>query len=296
MSGFLTLLFGSLIRPFTLQTSKDSVCGCDFSVCFEEKVFADSEGTGDFWKADKSDFLFKKVVAADAVVFEIIRNGVKVADGSNALGTLYSSFTNAPLYAGYLANWTAIFAAFGGGLYNIVISYTSFSTNYKIKSRDFRLYPYNAELANRTVKIESFQKGNIIGSEFDYSLVLADLPNGWYSSLRLTGTFGNRTPTLESDDYLNTFYKQVQNRTQIINEFTLETELIPNTILKQIANQNVLANEVFVTNYDLEADELFRNFAVVPKSFSEVNHLNRSSVKFAITFQERTQNIIKRNF
>jgi hypothetical protein len=297
MSGFLTKLIISNITPFSAEAERETLCGSDFKTCFEEIVFADSEASGDFWKEDKSEFLFLKTVSSDTVTFEIYRNCKKVANASNTYGDYYASFTNAPLYSGFIADWTKIYNAFGGGSYQIKIQYSNFGNSYTLESRLFRLYPYIARLAQNTVRIEGYQTGNIIGLDVDFSALLEDLPNGWYSSIRVPGRFGDKTPTLETDEYLNSSYKVTQNQNKILNEYTLETKVIPASVSNRISQNYILSNSVLITNYDLFDSEIYRRLEVVPVSFSEVAHFQEmGGLKYQITFRDRSQNIIKRNF
>ena len=298
MSGFLTLLKASVITPFNPPAAKETACGCDFSTCFSEKVFADSEATGDFWKADKTDFLFRKQLASDTVVFELYRKGILVATiTNNTYGDYYPNFIDTALQTGFVADWTSIFNAFGGGLYNVKIQYTTLGTSYTLESRDFHLQPYRPELAHGTVRIESYQTGNVIGSAIDYSLVLSDLPNGWYSSIRLEGRFFGSNDSLEVDQHFDSNYELTQNNSEWIPEYSLETRLIPDVVSKNIKQNQILANSLLITDYDLFASLIFRRKEVAPIAYSEVTQFQETgSSKYLITFGDRIQNNKKRNF
>ena len=297
MSGFLTKLIIGGLTPFQAEAERETVCGCDFAPCFEEVVFADAAASGDFWKADKSEFLYLKTVAADTVTFQIWRNGINVATASNTYGDYYASFTNAPLYTGFVADWTKIFNALGGGKYQIKVQISNFGQNYTLTSRTFRLYPYSAQLAQGTVRIEGYQTGNIIAANVDYSALLDELPTGWYSSIRIPALFGQKTPTLETDEYLNSSYGVRQNRNQVMNEYTLESKILPASVSNRITQDQILSNSLLLTSYDLYATEIFRRKEVAPVAFSEVSHFQQmGGAKYSITFRDRTQNVIKRNF
>lgn len=298
MSGFLTKLDVTVITPFNPPQAREKVCGCDFSTCFAEIVFADNEATGDFWKQDKTDFLFRKQLSADTVVFELYRKGVLVATiTNNDYGDYFATFTDTNLQTGWVADWTSIFNAFGGGLYNVKIQYTTLGSSYTLESRDFHLMPYRPELAHGTVRIESYQTGNVIGSDIDYSLVLSDLPNGWYSSIRLDGRFFPSGNTLEVDEYFNSNYRKTQNNTESIQEYSLETKLIPDVVSKNIKENQILANSVLITDYDLYASLIFRRKEVAPIAYSEITQFQETgSSKYLITFGDRVQNNKKRNF
>ena len=286
------------VQPFNPPFAREEVCGCDFATCFNERVFADVEGTGDFWKADKSDFLFRKQLSSDTVVFELWKKGRLVTTiVNNDYGDYYPTFTDTTRQTGFIADWTAIFAAFGGGIYTVKIQYTTLGNSYTLESREFHLLPYRPELAHGTVRIESYQTGNIIGSDVDYSLVLADLPNGWYSSIRIEGRFFGSSDSLEVNQHFDSNYELTQNNTEWIPEYSLETRLIPDVISKNIKQNQILANLILITDYDLYATLIFRREKVVPVTYSEVTQFQeKGATKYIIAFGNKIQNNKKRNF
>ena len=297
MSGFLTKLIVSSLTSFQAEAERETVCGCDFAPCFQELAFADAAASGDFWKADKSEFLYLKAVSGDSVTFEIWRNGIKVADASNTYGDYYATFTNAPLYTGFVADWTKIYNIFGGGKYQIKIQIANFGNSYTLTSRYFRVYPYSPQMAHGTVRIEGYQTGNILAANVDYSALLDELPNGWYSSIRIEGLFGEKTPTLETDEYLNSSYGVRQNQNRIVNEYLLQSEILPASISNRITQDQILSNSVLVTSYDLYATDIFRRKEVAPVAFSDVTHFQQmGGARYNITFRDRIQNVLKRNF
>lgn len=297
MSGFLTKLIISAAKAgIQAEPSAETVCGCDFQTCFNEYVFADAAASGDYWKADKTSFIYKKTVAADTVAFQIWRNGRFLVNGSGTYGDFYASFTDDALLTGFVLDWTTLYNAFGGGRYQIKIQVTSLGNSYTFESRTFKLYPYSPKLAHGTVRIEGYQTGNVISESVDYSNVLADLPEGWYTSIRVPGRFGNKTPSLEVDEYLDSTYRVTQNRNQINNEYTLETKIVPASVSNLLTQQQILSNSLQITDYDLYSSEIYRRKEVVPVSI-ETNHFQeQSGANYVITFADRRQNIIKRNF
>ena len=152
-------------------------------------------------------------------------------------------------------------------------------------------------MAHGTVRIEGYQTGNVIGLDVDYSALLDELPNGWYSSIRIPARFGDKTPTLETDEYLDTTYRVTQNRNQITNEYTLETKIIPASVSNRITQNQILSNSLLLTSYDLYATDIFRRLEVVPVGITETNHYQETGgANYVITFRDRVENQIKRNF
>lgn len=292
MAGIALILNTSPVRPAPTPPptiTADEFCACDFRCDFEEKVFAsldDIEREKDF-----SDFLVRKISSADTVVIELFRYGSKVAEiNDNSLGDFFNGFTLQPLYVGWLADWTKIFNAFSGGQYQVKITTNLLGQQNTFESRFFRLALFDEELANRTVKIESIQNGNIIGSEFDFTGL------NWKSSIRLRGEFGKMQPTIEQDIFIDSSYRQLQNRDQIVRQYELSCEIIPETIFFNLASKDMLANDIFITTYKLLQDQSYTKYPVVVDSFQDTNYKDNGRMNFSIIFKDRQQNLIKRNF
>lgn len=284
------------IKPPTTpaQVVEGDFCACDFRCQFNELVFADNSPDATGITNDYTDFLFRKVSPSDTITYKLYRYGVEVAEiVDDTYGTFYDGFTTQPLYIGWLADWTLIFNAFGGGQYQVKVTTNILSVETTFESRYFRLYLWDAELANRTVKIESYQNGNIESSEFDYTDLI---DGGWYSSIRLRGIFGQMNATIERDIYQDSSYRTIQNRDNVIREYTLQCEIIPETIYDRIATSDMLGNEIYITSYDLLQEQKYQKFPVVPESYNDAIYNNNGGLNFSITMGDRQKNIIKRNF
>lgn len=295
-TGVVAKLLGAML-PKLADVPTNDTCYCKYECEYTEKVFASADGV-DWWKNDKSTLpLFQKLVLSDTIVFELYKDGVKVADISdNTLGNFYDAFSLAPLYVGFVADWFKIKTIHGYGIYDIQVISTILGTAKTYYSQYFKLMPYSDDLANNTVRIESYQTGNILSSAFDYSLLLPELPNGWYQSYRIAGMFGWKTPKLEVKNYLTSNYKLTQIQDKISIEYTLETNLLPSTILNILMYDNILSNEFFVTDYTILNSEVFRRISVYPIDISKIEHLkhNRNQI-ISIKFADKTANIIKSN-
>lgn len=293
MPGVVVKFDAAPIRPpaTVIEAPEAIFCPCDFRCDFEEKVFADADNDG--IKNDFSDFLFKKVTASDTIVIELIKNNVVVATiTDNTYGAYYNGFDVQPLYVGWLADWTAIFNAFSGGRYRVRVTATILGETSIFFSRYFRLNTFDILSANNTVKIETFQSGQIANSEFDFTGLL---PGGWPSSIRLYGQFGKMQPTLERDVLQDSSYREIQNRDTVIREYTLSANLVPETIQNQIAIKDLLANRVLITSYDVLQEITYEKFAVVPENWNETRYDDLGNTHFEITFSDRQKNIIKTN-
>lgn len=293
MSGLSVILYGSpSVKIGAGQVGFDEFCPCDFICDYEEKVFADS--SGDARKTDFSEVIFKKIKSTDSIVLKLYRYGQEVATlNDDTFGTFFNGFDVQPLYVAYLVDWEKVFNTFTGGQYQIKAELDILGSQSTIESRYFKLSLWSELSANRTVKIRSVQDGNILRSEFNYSDLL---PGGWNQYLRLQGQFGNNTPTIESDNFLNTSYEKIQNQDIVSNEYELKVENIPEELVNRLTNDNILGNQIFVTDYYLQASAKYIDFPVYIDSISDVSALPNGRMNLTLICKDRIQDVRKRNF
>ncbi|MBV6646366.1 MAG: sigma-54-dependent Fis family transcriptional regulator [Cyclobacteriaceae bacterium] len=221
MSGVVIKFDAAPIRPplGTVAFADVLFCPCDFRCDFEEKVFADDDNDG--IKNDFSDFLFKKTTASDTILIELIKNDIVVVQISDdTYGLYYDGFAAQPLYVGWQADWTAVFQTFSGGRYQVRVTTTILGEESVFLSRYFRLNTFDILSADKTVKIESFQSGNLENSEFDFTDLI---DGGWRSSiLDMNLTKGEN----DGSDGLRNM--------RLISENSPSTEIIPITAYGEI--------------------------------------------------------------
>lgn len=273
----------------------DLFCKCLFISDWEELAFAYNGENGDLDnKKDYSDFLLSKVSASDTIEFELYRYGLKVADlNDDTYGTFYDGFTAQPNYSGFVVDWTKVFNAFTGGQYQVQAKTNILGVEDTFRSRLFRVNLYDELSAKKTVKIESWQTGNVVSSIFDYTDLL---PDGWYSSIRLQGEFGKASPELVEDKFLDSSYRQTQRREETKFTYTLSGWGIPENIYKTIAENQALANTMQITSYDVWAEQKYLRKPVAVSSFANNNYRGTGRVDFDIELTDRVQNTFKRNY
>ena len=267
-------------------------CACDFRCEFEENVFANDLGNG--ITNDFTDFPFRKIANSDTVEIKLYRYKVLVATiTDDTYGTYYDGFDNQPNYIGWYADWTKIFNAFSGGLYQVKTTLNILGQESIVESRLFRLNYYDAKLAHQTVKIETVQTGKIVNSEFDYTDLLE---GGWKSSIRLKGEFGKMQPEMERDIYLDSSYREVQNRDVVNKKYELKCEIVPTSLFTRVTGGDFLANEIFISSYNLFDDQKYKQYPVTVDSYDSVDYKDYGFMNFSILFKDRKQDTIKRNF
>jgi len=279
-----------------ITTSLPEFCICDYVPCvYIEKVFASQTSAGDFWKNDKSDFLFKRFVPVDTVEMELHKDGEKVDDLiDDTYGTYFDGFltgsSEQQLYKGYLLDWNLIQAAFGNGSYTLVAFLDVIGSQTEYNSRTFNLFTFNDELAHDSVRIETVQNGNIIGSEFDFT----DLD--WYGSVRMPGKFGNPTPIYETDSYVTEQRVKRQIQDKMSREWELNTKLINYEVANVFLYNKLLANQILITDYNIFAESVWRRISVRPSEVDKPKIIGRPERYYTVKFVDERDKYIKRNF
>lgn len=280
--------------PEIPPTEINDICICDFITCeYVENVFA--HPSGDWWKNDMNEFLFKRFVTTDTVSIELYLNEVKVADlNDNTLGTFFNGFASGSaeqqLYVGFLLDWELVLAAHGVGSYQVKAQLSIIGNASEYESRNFKLTIYSDEAANATVRIESTQNGNIIGGEFDFT----DL--NWYQSLRLPGTFGNPTPTIEIDNYIDSDHNTKQIGAKNSREWFLKTKQINYEVATKLLYNKLLANQILITDYLIKAESIFRRVNVLTSEIEKPELVGTVDKIYNVTFTDVKDKYKKRNF
>ncbi len=281
---------GAVVVPFIAQIPQNNFCYCKLECEYKELVFTD--GGVDSWKNDKSSFIFQKLVPADTIAFELWKAGQKVADIVNSdYGQYYdfAAFASQPNYKAVILDWTLIWGAFGFGEYQFKAVQNITGAVSTFESRLFRLLPYADDLADGTVKIESYQNGNIIGSPFDFTGL------NWYSSYRIAGKFSAKTPVLEVDNYVTSDYQKTQIQDKIRTEYTLQTKLLPSVVGNPLIYDQTLANTILITDYNVLNYQIYRQLPVRTVGVDATEYGQSRGMSFAVKFEEVTD-VRKRNF
>lgn len=269
-------------------------CYCAVECEYIEHVFADLADSSKY-KNDSSSFLFDRVTSTGNIGFELWKGGVKITNiVDSSYGTLYDGFAVKPLYKGIVLNWRSIAQGLGFGSYQFKAVVNVVGLFYTFESRMFRLLPYSDESADKTVKIVSYQNGNIVGSSIDYTGLLQ---GGWVSAYRVPGLFGLKEYELEVDEYQDSRYTQKQIRDQINRLYTLETRLLPSSVSNWLMEDASLSNYLEITDYNVFNTEIFRDVQVRLQAIEEAqSYLQKRRSKYILKFEDYTPNLIKRNF
>jgi len=272
----------------------NDICICDYLACpYIEQVFASNDN--DWWKNDKNDFLFKRFVSADTISIELFKNGNKVADlNNNTYGTFFNGFPSGTseqqLYVGYLVDWQLVFQLIGVGIYQIKAQLNIVGQSSTYESRKFDLSVYSDLAAHHSVRIETYQNGNIRGNEFDFTGL------NWYSSLRIPAVFGDPKPTIETDNYVTENHNIRQITAKNSREWTLKTKKINWEVAEKLIYNKMLANEIYMTDYNLYAESVWRRISVTPTEISKIETTGNPDKIYLINFADSKDIFKKRNF
>lgn len=295
-SGNACKVVGASLPP-VVEPVIPEFCICDFISCiYVEKVFCDPINPNDFWKNDQNEFLFKRLVSADSVDIELFKDGVKIEDlNNNNFGTFFNGFASGSseqqLYVGYLLDWNLVHATHGTGLYEVHAQLNIIGVATEFISRQFNLCIFNDILAHQTVRIETIQNGNIIGSQFDFT----DL--NWQGSVRIPAVFGNPTPVFESDRYVTStgrIKRQIQE--QMSREWFMKTKKLAWEVVDVLIYNKLMANEILITDYNIYAESVWRRQNVILKEPEKIETTGNPDKMYNFTFEDNTDIFKKRNY
>ena len=282
-----TFTFG---LPSSPSVNENDIDYCAFECEYIEKAFYSS--SDDFWKKDKSSFLYQKTRQSDTINLELWRDGAKIDDiTNNTYGEYFPSLSE--FAVGFIADWTSIVNALGNGLYQIVAQKNILGVDSEEKSRTFRTMPYSDLSADKTVVLEWTQTGNIIRG-FDYGQFQ---DGGWNQRIRFSGEFFRETPESEIDEYLDSNYNRLQIQDKVVNRYSLQTKLIPNSIYLSLSQDAVLANEIKVTDFNILNNEIYRRLPLRFAGFEDLSRFafNRNYT-LKLNFNDQFDDVRKRNF
>lgn len=283
--------------PTIVEIETNDLCICDYVPCglIVEKVFCSVLPNTDWWKNDKNEFLFKRLVSSDTVAIELYKDGLKIEDlNTNAFGTFFNGFASGSaeqqLYVGFLLDWQLVHTTHGLGTYQVKAQLNIIGNASDFVSREFQLCIYSDTNASGTVRIESTQNGNIEGGQFDFTGL------DWYQSIRIPGIFGNPTPVYESGRYVTSTRKVVQNRDKLGHQWTLNTKLISWEVVQLVIYNYMLGNEILITDYFIRAESVFRRIGVFPEEMEKADGQGNPNRRYNVTFVDNIDILIKRNF
>lgn len=280
----------TIIAPAVVN---DAYCLCDCE--YEELVFSETGAIVSEYKNDKTDLIFIKAISSDTITIKMYKDTddpKTISD--NTYGTYYSTFTAQPLYVGFVADWNKIYNSLGAGLYYFEITKTIMGVETTVYTPDYRLRPYTDLGANGTVRIETYNSGSILNSDFDYDGLLT---GGWYQSMRINGKLLAKVPKLQVDNYIDQNYNVIQRQDRISNEWELITGLLPANISNKLLYDMLLADRILVSDYNIYSEENIKQLELIKNGNVEKKSFNKNQKSnFSIKFTDKKLDGIKNNY
>lgn len=258
---------------------------CDYT----EAVFA--EVGGDDFKNDKRNFLVSLVLASDTVTFFLFKDGVELAtivDDTFGIFSPIGTFPTQPLKATFFADFEKIFDLEGAGCYEIKADRIIITAGSTLSSIPYRLMPYSAIGARNTIKIQSFQNGQIEGG-IDYTGI------NFEQQVRVLADLTVETPDENIENYRDTLQSVEQIQDSVTDKYKFRTRGIPTVISNQIIKDMLLGNSVRFTNYDVFVDVPLIDVPVFKSEIVEFTKPLGQSLGFLEVILENRGRIRKRN-
>jgi hypothetical protein len=270
------------------------VCRCEYT----EKVFSELGVPRNFANNDKTSLLFKKLITADTISFYLCYGGTRVLITDDTYGNFYPAgyFSLKPLYVGFVADWNLIYNLLGANQYWFETETTIMGVSTTVYSIYYDLKQYTDQGANFTTRIETWNTGVILDSQFDYRAMLTELPAGWYQSYRIGGKLLPKKPKLTVDNYYDQNYQLLQIQDKVTNSYEWETHLIPASISNQIIYDNLLANKILMSDFNIWNEEVIRQINLYPTEINKKPFGYNKNCIFNITFTTKYDSTIKNNF
>jgi len=276
-----------------LSVLKNDFCYCASECNYIETAFA--EPLGEDYKNDRASFLFQKLSSSDTIVFDLYKDGQKIATISdNTYGVYYDGFDVAPLYVGFVLEWEKVIDLHGAGMYQVRTKRTILGVSDELESVIYRLLPYSDDHADKTVKIVGKQTGNIKGNPLDFTGLL---PDGWAFYVRVDGWLKLVNPTYIQDNYLDSNDTRLQIQDKIVSNYEVNILQAPASVLNLFLKGFIsLANDISITDYNLFNVQIYRDLKLYTQDFNYEPIMNQRRQDLVVLFSEKTEDTKIRNF
>jgi len=256
---------------------------------YTERVFA--EVGGEDFKNDKRHFLVSLSIPSDTVTFKLFRDDVEIAtivDDTFGVFTPVGGFPTQPLKASFFADFEKIFNLEGAGCYQIKADRVIITNGSTLSSVPYVLMPYTALNARGTIRLKSFQNGEIEGG-IDYSGM------NFEQQVRVMADAFIETPEELIENYRDTLQSVEQIQDAETDLYRFRTRGVPSVISNQILKDMLLGDAIFFNNYDVFSHEVLINIPVFKKEIVEFSQPLGQTLGFLEVILQNRGRIRKRN-
>lgn len=211
----------------------------------------------------------------------------------------YGYFSTSPpksRYFGFQINWGNVLTIKGGGVYRVLFRTSANDRSkfpYCLASETFRLYPFNCNKANYTVKFEINSTGKV-GSHLSDGNVFDICGATFYDSIRVNGRFIETNPTT-SENYLE-YQTGLMDLTsgEVILKYEWESKLLPEYIYKRLFVYGTLSGRMYASDYNLDNPRYdIKQISIIIKSMNMEKTKGNRQLPVVIQCEAGIQSIIK---
>lgn len=284
-----------------IQTYKSNLIppAMDFCSCVRQcipdlDVFTDQVGT-DFYKNDFSSFFIKTFnqppfATGSTTSAKIINidSGVE----TNLINGTHGTLTEGVFFYWFKLDWYKIWNTLGYGRYRVELkttSSTSLQVVYELTSPIYHLKPFSEKLANRTVRLEIQQSGNLHHAQ-DYSNLKTQTIGGqtviYEQQIRLPGALKFSSMDSENDHLVlnDPNRSSYQIKDQIRPTYDLELYLVSSKQVVKVLFEDLFSNPVSVTDYNVY------NFVADPRDPSAEQYRSLPLIRESNEFEASRRN------
>lgn len=257
----------------------------DFCYCFFEckeimKVFAGiDERTKDY-----RTLFFQKTIESDEFEFIIKKKGVEYDLTQDDYG-VYTEFEDGKSFS-YLVDWTKVKNILGGGRYYLIVNKTILGQETCEEYGEFSLMDFDIEEANETIKIETYQNGNLLHG-YDYRGLNV------YQSIRVKGILCDEEPQDTVKNYLDgdQIVKQIQERSH--SRYTLTFYTNRYRLAQLLFDNYMVSDEIYVSDYNLTNRRTFNKLRVSRVETSIDENTDSRFAGYNVVVEDSIKNKIK---
>lgn len=274
------------------------ICQCIGQDCERTLTVYGDLNDGSDRKNDKTSFLYRVMASSDTATLKLFKDDVEVAilnDNTYGeffdFGSLNGGIAEQDLYTGYIIYWEWVLFNLGVGQYTIKAELTQFGNVFLAESVKYTLKKFSELDADGSVKMVTFQNGNIESSNFNFTGL------NWYQAIRFNGILWNKQSQYISDTYFTTNRTITQIQDSIENTWDLQIEFVQDSVSNFIIQNNVLANRILVSDYNLTNTGYYNDVELAIKEISSSTELYQYNGRcHVLQLTDRIQNIRKRNY
>lgn len=266
-----------------------------FKKCgYKNMVLADISSS-DYEKNDFNSFYYKRQLNSDSCDFILhdVRANTDYPLVDSTYGELwgFGGFQTQEDLTVYRVDWKKVLEEIGEGEYLIRKEITVVGITGVESSNTFCLMQFSTDLADKTVRIDSVQNGNMKHIGIDFS------GTDFITSQRVRGFFGRREPKFTEDIIVYTDETHEQVSLDQDNEFLFQTGLIPECITELFFDFLLFGYPMYMNDYNSNNHSYsYKKASVKLKENSGTDYYSLiREARLNITFEDRIKNKRKTN-